>query len=80
MIQSIVVKNNQVQHYKDGVLIESKTVVYNTAADGKVRVGVEINDMAVINMDVASVASWNRALGDTERAQVEAFFKAKYDL
>ena len=80
MVQTVVLKSNVMSHYKDQELIESYTLGYLTAADGHIRMGVEINDWSKLDMDVAAVAAWDRALESSERQQVVDHFKSYYGL
>jgi len=44
------------------------------------RLGAEINGGAKVEMDVAAIAAWNRALGPSELAQVVQHFAQRYQI
>lgn len=77
MVQSAVLSGNLLNHYKDGVLIDTETHVYNTSIQ-KLILGAEIGGKGEAQMGIAAVLIYNRALSETERAQVETFLQDKY--
>ncbi|GIG55125.1 PQQ-dependent sugar dehydrogenase [Demequina activiva] len=77
LVQSIVKSGSGYVHYKDGVPIGSGSHVYNTA-QGIIRLGGELNGNRRIDMDVAEILVYDRALVDAERDQVEAYLRQQY--
>jgi hypothetical protein len=77
MIQSIVHKLGVMSHYKDGVLIDTQSHNYNTVLTNLV-LGGELADNKFMDMQVAAVLIFDRALDATEVQQVEAYLQNKY--
>jgi hypothetical protein len=77
MIQSIVHKSGVMSHYKDGVLIDTQSHNYNTVLTNLV-LGGELADNKFMDMQVAAVLIFDRALDATEVQQVEAYLQNKY--
>ena len=71
--------NEQVSHYKDGTLIDTQSRDFNTVLDTLV-VGSNLKGRNSIDMEVAEILVYNRALSEAERLQVEAYLKQKYAL
>ena len=80
LIQEIVYDGTTVKHYKDGQLIDSQTHSYNTdTTRGKgLVIGAELDSDPYVDMDVAAMLVYDRALSDAERQQVEAHLQNKY--
>jgi glucose/arabinose dehydrogenase/PKD repeat protein len=81
IVQSVVLGNSQVRHYRDGDLIDAWRQVYQTnlqAADSQWVIGGEIANLGFNRMSVAAVLLYDRALTDLERSQVEAYLQGKY--
>ncbi|WP_254838672.1 Ig-like domain-containing protein [Natronomonas marina] len=81
LVQSATVADDQVTHYKNGTQIDSGTHTYETDPDdaqAKFIVGEEISGAGYNDMEVAAVLVYDRALSDSERQQVEAYFQQKY--
>ena len=68
-----------VNHYKDGTLIDSETRNFNTVLETLV-VGSNLKGNDSIDMEVAEILVYNRALSDAERQQVESYLQQKYAL
>jgi len=79
LVQSVVLESGVVSHYKDTALIDTQTHNYdtNTVATGLV-VGAELNSNRFVNMDVAAILVYNRALSAAERQQVDTYLRDKY--
>ncbi len=80
LIQEALHSNGILNHYKDGVLIDSQTHTYRTeVADGEgLVIGSELDGSPYVDMDIAEVLIYDRALSDEERQQVEAYLQNKY--
>ena len=77
LTQSAVLANNQLTHFKNGVEIDSQTMAYNTTL-GEFVVGAEIDLLPNIDMHVAAILVYNRALSEAEQGQVNSYIQAKY--
>jgi hypothetical protein len=75
--QSVVHANGAFTHYKDGVSIDSASHTYATTND-RIVVGAEMTPAPYLDMDVAAVVVYDRALTDTERQQVEEYLRQRY--
>ncbi len=80
LIQEVVYDGTTAKHYKDGQLIDSKTHAYNTDIIGGkgLVIGAEIDGSSDVDMDIAAMLVYDRALSDAERQQVEAYLQSKY--
>jgi glucose/arabinose dehydrogenase len=80
LVQGIVHESSQLSHYKDGVMIDSRNHTYNTdVANGDgLFIGSEIDSNPYVDMDVAAVLVYDRALSQVERQQVETYLHQKY--
>lgn len=74
---SAILDANTYSHYKAGSLIDSAVHVFNTGDAGLV-VGSEVNGNTFVEMDVAEVLIYDRALDAAERWEVEAYLNEKY--
>lgn len=72
-----VYNGTTVLQYLNGTQIGSNTHAFDTGS-ARVRLGVELNDRAKIDMDVAEVLVYNRALSATERGQVQSYLTERY--
>jgi hypothetical protein len=79
MTHSAVLSSDQVTHYKDGTQIDQYTHTYATDPQ-KLVIGAEIDGSPQVDMEVAEVLIYDRALSDTERQQVENYLQEKYGL
>ncbi len=75
--QSVVLDGNQFTHYKNGTAIGSGSHTFNTVAN-RIVIGAEIDSAPYIDVDVAAVLVYDRALDASERSAVEAYLHAKY--
>ena len=77
LVQSAVLNNGTATLFKNGVALTQWAHVYNTVLT-KLVIGEEIKNAGFINMDVAAVLIYDRALTDQERASVDAYLANKY--
>ncbi len=77
LVQSGTVSNGMGTLYKNGAQIAQFAHTYSTALTRLV-IGEEIAHYGFVQMDVAAVLIYNRALSASERASVEAYLHAKY--
>ena len=77
LVQSAVLRGTSLDHYQNGVLIKSNVASFNTVLDRFV-MGAEIDSSPYLDMDVAAVLLYDRALSEPERQQVEAYLQQKY--
>ncbi len=80
LLQEIVHDGATVSHYRDGSLIAARAHTYNTDVangDGLV-IGAEIDGSPNIDMDIATLLIYDRALSNSERQQVENYLQEKY--
>jgi hypothetical protein len=77
LTQSVVLANDQFTHYKDGTQIDTGTHVFDTAT-GQAVLGAELDAPPYLDMEVAAVLVYDRALTDTERQQVEQYLQNTY--
>lgn len=75
--QAAVFGSGSVRHYKDNALMGTFAHSYATGL-GKVRLGAEHNDKKKVGMEVAEVLVYNRAVSDSERAEIDAYLNARY--
>jgi MYXO-CTERM domain-containing protein len=77
MIQSAVHQAGTLRHYQDGNQIDSRVHSYATDPT-RIIVGAEIDRSPFIDMDVAAVMIYDRALSPAERSEIESYFDVKY--
>ena len=77
LLQSVVLSGNELSHYKDGTLISTASGSFDTVVD-RIVIGAEIDSSPYVDMDVAAVLLYDRALSNSERAEVEAYLQQKY--
>ena len=77
LVQSAVVENDELTHFKDGQEIDSNSQVYATS-DGRIRLGAELDDNRRMAMDVAEILVYDRALSQSEIQMVEAYLQTQY--
>ena len=80
LIQEVLHNNGTLNHYKDGVLIDSQVHTYRTdVANGEgLVIGAELDGTPYVDMDIAEVLIYDRALSEAERQQVETYLQTKY--
>ncbi|VAW54794.1 hypothetical protein MNBD_GAMMA06-614 [hydrothermal vent metagenome] len=79
LIQSIVYEAGVMTHYKDGVLLDTQSHNYNTQLNNLV-LGGELADNQFMDMQVATVMVYNRALTAQEQQQMLISLQTKYGL
>ena len=77
LVQSAVLSGSAATLYRDGASVASWTHSYDTVVE-RIAVGVEIKDLGHMDMDVAAVLIYDRALSEVERQQVEQYLQEKY--
>jgi hypothetical protein len=77
LTQAVILESNQWIHYADGLVIDSGTQAFNTAVS-RIVVGAEIDNSPHVDMDMAAILVYDRALSESERLQVEAALASKY--
>ncbi|AUV82844.1 hypothetical protein C2R22_15360 [Salinigranum rubrum] len=77
LTQAAVHSNGALTHYKDGTVIDSASHAFATTTD-RIVMGAEIDEDPYVDMDVAAVFVYDRALSDTERQQVEEYLQQQY--
>ncbi|EDX87629.1 PKD domain protein [Synechococcus sp. PCC 7335] len=80
LMQEVIHDNGVMSHYKDGMLIDSQVHTYRTdVANGEgLFIGSELDGTPFVDMNIAEVLIYDRALSDTERQQVEGYLQDKY--
>ena len=77
LIQSLVLNASQLSHFVDGALIDSQTHTFNTVVN-QIRLGAEIDGTPAVDMEVAAVLVYNRALSTSEQSEVMSYLQTKY--
>ena len=77
LAQSAVLSSNQLDHYRDGKLIDSAFHAFNTDATDLV-IADEIDGLGFADMDVAAILIYDRALTEMQRHEVQAYLHNKY--
>jgi hypothetical protein len=77
LTQSVVYGGGTFTHYRDGTAIDSRTHAFATTSD-RIVVGAEIDEDPYLDMDVAAVVVYDRALTETERDEVESYLRQRY--
>jgi hypothetical protein len=77
LIQSAILGNSQLNHFLNGVPIDSRTHSYNTVLQNMI-VGAENDGRPFISMQVAAMIIYDRALSNAEHQQVINFLNLKY--
>ena len=77
LVQSAVLSSSQIEHYRDGELIDSAFHDFNTQATD-LKLAEEIGGLGFADMDVAAVLIYDRALSEMERHEVQAYLHSKY--
>ena len=76
-MQSAILTNSQLVHYLNGIQIDEQGHAYNTVVQTMV-VGAELDGSPFINMQVAAIVVYDRALSAAEHDQVQAYLQSKY--
>jgi len=75
--QAAVLTGSQLVHYRNGTRIDSVAHSYDTRSDRLV-LGAELTPAPYLDMEVAAVLVYDRALSDAERQQVEQYLNETY--
>ena len=77
LVQSVVLNDNRFEHYSTGSLVDSGFHQFDTGST-QLALAAEISGLGFVDMDMAAVLVYNRALSETERHEVEAYLFDKY--
>jgi hypothetical protein len=77
LVQSIVLEAGVMEHYIDGALFDTQNHTYNTTLSNMV-LGGELQDNKYMDMQVAAVLIYDRALSVEELQQVDTYLNDKY--
>jgi hypothetical protein len=77
LIQTATFESSTLEHYKNSQLIDTRTHSYATDLQQMV-LGAELDSNPYLDMEVAAVIVYDRALSDSERQQVEDHLDQKY--
>ncbi len=76
-IQSVTVAADQMTHLIDGAVVDTQTHAFNTA-NNLIVLGAEIDSAPQLDMSVAAVYVFDRALSSTELVELETYLYNKY--
>lgn len=76
-IQTVTLASDQYRHYVNDNQIDSGINSFNTTSDTFV-IGAELEFSPYIDMEVAAVALFDRAISNTERDDIESHWESKY--
>ena len=79
LVQSAILSSDELTHYSGCMQIDARTHTYNTALS-KIMLGAEIDGDPNIDMQVAAVIVYDRALTTVEQQQVLNYLTAKYQV
>ncbi|WP_019504104.1 hypothetical protein [Pleurocapsa sp. PCC 7319] len=77
LTQSVKLQSGVLTHYKNGVQLNSISHDYNTISQQLI-IGAEIDRELHIDMEIAEIIIFARALNETERQQVESYLQQRY--
>jgi hypothetical protein len=77
LVQSVVLASDQLSHYQGITLIGSESHTYNTVLINMV-LGAELDSSPYVDMQVAAVLVYDRALTESEQSEVLAYLQGKY--
>jgi len=79
LVQSVVLRDDQLQHFADGLLIDQAIHTFATGvAAGSLMIGAEIDGSPFLRLDVAALLLYDHALAPIERAAAEAYLADRY--
>ena len=78
LTQTSLLASETLWQYRDGELVDSTGHAFATAADGRLMIGAELDGSPHLEMDVAAVLIYDRALGEEERLAVESYLGQRY--
>ncbi|MEE9320233.1 MAG: Ig-like domain-containing protein, partial [Granulosicoccus sp.] len=77
LVQSAEVESNILTHFKNGEVIDIQNHQYDTRF-GPIVLGADLDEVPHVDMQVAAIFVYNRALDDTETAQIMSYLDQKY--
>jgi glucose/arabinose dehydrogenase len=77
LTQSVVHADSRFVHYRNGTRIDTANHTFATRS-GEIVLGAEIGRPPYLDMEVAAVLVFDRALSDAERRQVEQYLRTNY--
>ncbi len=77
MSQGVILDDSLLVHTRDGAVIDTITHSFATS-DGPAVIGRSLEGVSFVEMDVAAVLVYDRALSDSERQSVERYLQFKY--
>ncbi len=77
-IQEIVLKDGVTTHYANGTLLQTLYLQHNTMPGGEIRLGAEHAGSMFVDMDIAEIVVYNRALSAGERIAMIQYFQSRY--
>ena len=79
LVQSAVLEEDLLSQFRDGRLIDTASHTFETEiAGGKLVLGAELDGAPQLNMDVALVLVFDRALGVTEREGLQSYLEQRF--
>lgn len=78
LMHSAVVDGGTLIQYRDGDLLGSWLHTFETDPSGDLVLGAELDGSPFLDMDLAAVLLYDRALSEAERQQVETYLQQKY--
>ena len=79
IIQSAVYDGTELVHEVNGLEIDRFTHSYNTRV-GPVVLGADLDQSPYVQMQVAAVLMYDRALSEAEQAELESYIASKYNV
>ncbi len=77
MVQSAVYQAGQLNHFQNGTLIDTRTHAFNTVLTRLV-LGAELDSNPFMDMQIAAVFIYNRALTPAEQQELQSYLQVKY--
>ena len=79
LVQSAVLLDNEMVHAINGVTIDNYLHTYNTGL-GPMVLGADLDQSPAVDMQVAALLVFDRALSEAEQAEVQTFLQSKYNV
>ncbi|MFV0634750.1 PQQ-dependent sugar dehydrogenase [Demequina sp.] len=77
LVHSIVMAENAFTQYRDGNVIDTGEHQFQTGTD-RIRLGTELAGGRFVDMEVAEILVYDRAVTEAERQQIEDYLNAQY--
>ncbi|MEO0996787.1 MAG: Ig-like domain-containing protein [Pseudomonadota bacterium] len=77
LLQSVIHAGGELTHYRDGVLIDTRTHTFDTVLSNMVA-GAELDSAPFLDMQIAAILVYDRALSAAEHQQAVDYLRAKY--